>query len=155
MNKILPIFEKIALISLGFFTPFVPFILTVGAFVLCDTIAGRWSAGVRARQQNQPVRKVVTSRKTRVGVVSKMVNYSVALLAVYTMDVHMINEVVLQYLPYEYSLTRVAVLVIGSFELDSIDEKYYNVYGVTLREKIKVKIKDIIHIFSRLKKIKK
>jgi hypothetical protein len=67
----------------------------------------------------------------------------------------MINEVILDYIPYEFATTRLAVLVIGSFELDSIDEKYYNVHGITLRAKIKGKIKEIKDIFDKIKFWKK
>jgi len=150
MNKITPIIEKLAIISLTFFTPFVPFVLTVGCFIICDTIAGRWSASARAKKLGLDVRKYVTSKKTRIGVVDKLINYTFALLAVYCMDLFMVNEVVLTYIPYEFATTRIAVLVIGSFELDSIDEKYYNVHGITLRAKIKDKIKDIKAIFDKL-----
>jgi hypothetical protein len=155
MNKITPIIEKLAIISLTFFTPFVPFVLTVGCFIICDTIAGRWSASARAKKLGLDVRKYVTSKKTRIGVVDKLINYTFALLAVYCMDVFMVNEVVLNYIPYEFATTRIAVLVIGSFELDSIDEKYYNVHGITLRAKIKGKIKEIKAIFDKIKIFKK
>ncbi len=155
MNKITPIIEKLAIISLTFFSPFVPFVLTVGCFIICDTIAGRWSASKRAKQLGIDARKYVTSKKTRRGVVDKLINYTFALLAVYCMDFYMINEVVLNYIPYEFATTRVAVLVIGSFELDSIDEKYYNVHGITLRAKIKDKIKEIKAVFDKFKFWKK
>jgi hypothetical protein len=52
-------------------------------------------------------------------------------------DYAMINEVVLTYAPFEFMMTKISVLFLCWIEFDSIDEKYYRVKGVRLKDKIR------------------
>jgi hypothetical protein len=155
LQKSEDILAKLGIIAITFFTPFVPFMLSVGVIIICDTIAGRWAAKKLAVREGQHPREVVTSRKTREGLTNKFINYTVAILAIYTLDYNMLNEVVMSYLPWSFSVTRVGVLVIAMIEFDSIDEKYFRVYGITLRDKIKKQITSIKDFIFNLFQFKK
>src|SRR5690554_5227474 len=128
---------KFAFIIATFFAPTVMLMLIVGLAILMDTIAGRWAAKRKALKEGKPVREEVTSRKTRQGTLSKVIVYNLVVITFFMIDSAMINEVVLLYVPFEFAVTKVATLFICWIEFDSIDEKYYHVKGVRLKDKIR------------------
>lgn len=129
--------SKFLLIITTFFAPTFILMAIVGLAILLDTITGRWAAKHFARKEGKVVREEVTSKKTRLGTLSKVITYNLVVITVFLIDYAMINEVVLNYLPFEYMITKLSVLFLCWMEFDSIDEKYYRVKGVTLKDKIR------------------
>jgi hypothetical protein len=139
----------------AFFTPLLPLTLIVGLFILFDTYMGRKAVAVKAREKGKNPRDYVTSRKTRTGLFTKLIMYNFVLLSVHLIDLFVIGDLVADYLPWKYTVTRFGVVVLCWIEFDSIDEKYYRIHGVTLTSVIKDKIDKIKSIFLRVKMIKK
>jgi len=139
----------------AFFTPLVPLTLLVGVFIIFDTYMGRKAAAKVAIKQGLSPREVVTSRKTRVGLFTKFLMYNLVLLSIYLIDLHVLGDVINQYSPYPFTITRLGVVVLCWVEYDSIDEKYYRIHGITLTSIIKDKINKVKVFLGLVGKFKK
>ena len=121
----------------AFFMPLVYPVLITGFFIVVDTLVGRWAAKHYALKNNIEPRLYVTSKKTRIGMWEKIITYNIILISIFLLDDLIFNEFVTQHLPFQFLATKVAVLMIFTWEYDSIDEKYYNVKGIRLSERFK------------------
>lgn len=139
----------------AFFTPLLPLTLIVGLFILFDTYMGRKAVAIKAIKAGKNPRDYVTSRRTRTGLFTKLIMYNCVLLSVHLVDLYLIGDLVVDYLPWKYTVTRLGVIVLCWIEFDSIDEKYYRIHGVTLTSIIKDKINKVKSIFLKVKTIKK
>ena len=124
----------------AFFSPIYVLMLIVGLAILFDTMAGRWCAKSEAIKKGKDVRLCVTSRKTRQGALNKILVYNMVVITVFLIDKSMIDEAVIHWLKspvFTHLLTKLTVLFLLWIEFDSIDEKYYKVKGVRIKDKIK------------------
>jgi len=134
-------FVHYASLVLAFFSPIYMLMLIVGLTILFDTVAGRWCAKHQAIKQGKEPRLEVTSNKTRTGAINKIIMYNLTVITLYLVDYSMINEAVMMWLKspvFTYLLTKLTVLFLIWIEFDSIDEKYYKVKGVRIKDKIGV-----------------
>ena len=126
-NWMSDILTKIMMMLTVFFAPLFMFLIAIGLAILLDTIFGRWKAS--------SIGEKVTSKKTRHGVVSKVLTYNIVAITIFIIDNMAVNEVVLTYLPYEFILTKSVVLFLIWMEASSIDESYEEVKGYKLSDK--------------------
>lgn len=148
------IITRFGLLLGAFFSPLVPLLATVGVAILIDTLAGRWAAGYKAKKDGFQYRDVVTSKKTRQGVVEKSVSYCLVVIFFYMLDLYVINEVTIDYVPWEFISTKIVVIFLCWIEYDSIDEKYYRVKGYRIKDKFHDFTDDIKNFFRKLFKFK-
>ena len=127
----------------AFFTPVFPLMIIVGMFIIFDTYMGRKAVSVKARKEGKNPRDYVKSSKTRAGLFRKFFLYNSVLLSVYLIDLFVLGDFVEQHIPLDHLITRGGMVVLCWVEYDSIDEKYYKIYGVTLTSVIKDKVNKI------------
>ena len=164
MNTVNEIWAKIiglgfaGLISISLYlSPIYPLIGLVLSLILVDTITGRWAASHIARLEGKDIRLEVSSRKTRDGLIPKILGYISVILFVYVMDRFMLSDLVTHFFPafpVEYSATKAGGLILMWIEFDSIDENYYKVKGVKIKDIITTKIKKVVNLIKSLKKTK-
>jgi hypothetical protein len=133
----------------AFFSPIYILLLIVGMAIFFDTFAGRWCARHQAIKEGKDARLEVTSKKTRQGALNKMIIYGLAVITLFLIDGSMVNDAIMLWLKspvFTFLLTKLTVLFILWIEFDSIDESYYKVKGVRIKDKIK-------DFFSALKKL--
>ena len=146
------------LISLSLYlSPIYPLMAIIGAMILADTITGRWAAKSNARKEGKDTRIEVSSKKTRDGLIPKVLGYTCTVLIVYTFDRFMLTDLMTHFFPafpVEYSVTKSAGLILMWIEFDSIDENYYKVKGVRIKDIIAEKVKKFKTLFNSFKSIK-
>ncbi len=123
-------------------------------FVLLDTGLGRLCARKKAKKKGKRhPRLVVTSKKTRLGLLSKILIFFVVMSFVFAID-HLVIDTLLFYwknnFPFHYIGTAVFVLIFISWEIDSIDEHVYYLTGFTIIEKIKTSLKKGKELFFKI-----
>jgi hypothetical protein len=136
---------KVSISLLSFFAPINFVFWIIGISIILDTFFGRWSAKKVAEREGKDVRLEVTSKKTRNGLVSKIITYNIAIGTLFIIDFYMLNDVVLYFFesfPIHYLVTKLVGIIFVLIEFDSIDEKYYIVTGKRLKQTIKSKIND-------------
>lgn len=152
--------KKIAILSglLSFFAPIHVLMLLIGAFIALDTLFGRWCAKKIAQKEGKDVRLFVTSKKTRVGFTSKVITYQTAIILLFVIDDYILNDIVswlFSDFPIDYIITKTMGLILIAIEFDSIDEKYYIVKGVRIKDIIKKHIKSGKKLIQGGKDLKK
>lgn len=153
-EKIYDLLSRFVVILGTFISPTVPLLLIVGLAILIDTLAGRWAASFQAKKEGKVAREEVTSKKTRQGVVEKSVSYSLVVLTFYCIDYAILNEVVIDYVPWQHISTKVVVLFICWVEYDSIDEKYYRVKGYRIKDKFHEFLRSVKRVIKSAFKFK-
>jgi len=141
-------------ISLYLF-PIYPLVGLVLATILADTLSGRWAARHIARLEGKDVRLEVSSRKTRDGLIPKILGYISVILFVYILDRFMLSDLVTHFFPafpVEYSATKIGGLILMWIEFDSIDENYYKVKNVRIKDIISDKVKKLRELIKSFKK---
>jgi phage-related holin len=129
-----------------FLSPVIPMLAICFFFVLIDTITGRKAARKRGEDVN--------SRRTRLGVVSKLLTYfSVVLLAYFT-DYYILNEITTRYVWFDYLFTRSWTGVLIWIEWTSINENIKTLRGISLNEKAISFIEGVKKIVRELMVIK-
>ena len=161
MKELLPLIKTKLLIVLMsiyiFLAPIHILILLVGAFIILDTIAGRWAAKRIAIKNGKNVRLAVTSKKTRKGLLGKMLSYQIAVILLFIIDDYLLHDIIKYFwsdFPVDYIITKLAGFILILIEVDSMDEKYYMVTGKRFKEIIRKKIKSTRSIISSTKEIK-
>lgn len=137
---------KYILAVISYFSPIHLLMFLIGLGIIIDTYVGRWAARHKAIKNGWIVREYVSSKKTREGLVSKMITYNLVIISFFIMDKYMLNDLLMYFIPtfpIHFFITKAIGFIILLMEFDSIDEKYYNVKGVSLKEKIKDKLKDV------------
>lgn len=144
------------LISISLYlSPIYPLVGLVLATILTDTLTGRWAARHIARLEGKDVRLEVSSRKTRDGLIPKILGYISVILFVYILDRFMLSDLVTHFFPafpVEYSATKIGGLILMWIEFDSIDENYYKVKGIRIKDIISDKIKKLRELIKSFKK---
>ena len=113
---------------MAFISPLLPLALIVTFASVIDTFVGRWYA----RQKNE----IVTSRKTRVGLMRKLIIYFTSLLFCYMVDNFMINEITRNYIWFDWAFTKFIASLLIWIEYTSIDEKIKWVKGKGITDRI-------------------
>jgi len=116
------------MVFMAFISPLLPLALLVTFASVIDTFVGRWYA----TQKNE----VVTSRKTRVGLMRKLIIYFTALLFCYMVDNFMINEITRNYIWFDWAFTKFIASLLIWIEYTSIDEKIKWVKGKGITDRI-------------------
>lgn len=151
-------FGSAGLISISLYlSPIYPLMALIGAMILSDTITGRWAAKHIAKTLGKDVRLEVSSKKTRDGLIPKILGYTSVIMIVYTFDRFMLTDLMTHFFPafpVEYSVTKSAGLILMWIEFDSIDENYYKVKGVRIKDIIAEKVKKAKALFSSFKSTK-
>jgi len=135
---------KVIVSLVSFFSPVSFVFFLIGFAIIADTFAGRWAAKKVAEREGKDVRLFVTSKRTREGLLTKMITYQCAIIGLYIMDYYVLNSLVkyiLPNFPINYIITILVGLILVWVEWDSIDEKYYIVTGKRLNDSIKNKVK--------------
>ena len=129
-----------------FLTPVIP--MLVITFIICviDTITGRKAAKVRGEE--------TTSRKLRLGIVSKLITYFSVILMAYFTDYFILNEITTNYVWFDYLFTRFWVGVLIYIEWTSINENIKVMRGISLNEKAGQLIEGVKKIIKELMVIK-
>ena len=121
---------------MAFVSPISPLMIVVGILIMADTFVGRWRAKKTAILKGENYREVVTSRKTRLGFVSKTIGYNFVIITTFLLDDYMINEVVVKHIPFEFLATKICGLFLLKIEWDSINESVRMVRGWDYNDKI-------------------
>lgn len=111
-----------------FIAPLLPLALLVTFASIIDTFVGRWYAGQKG--------EVVTSRKTRLGLMRKLIIYFTALLFCFLVDKFMINEIARNYIWFDWAFTKFIASLLMWIEYTSIDEKIKWIKGEGITDKI-------------------
>jgi hypothetical protein len=133
-------------------------IAVVLVFISADTIAGRWAAKHQALREGKNPREVITSRKTRQGVTVKVIQYVGGIALTFLVDKLMLHDLMSYFFPgfpIAFFCTKFLAFIFVLMEFDSIDEKYFRVKGVSLKEVIVKKIKQIKKVLFEIINIKK
>ena len=120
--------KQYLLIFLAFISPLLPLALLVTFASVIDTFVGRWYA----RQTNE----VVTSRKTRLGLMRKLIIYFTALVFSFLVDRFMINEIMRNYIWFDFAFTKFVATLLIWIEYTSVDEKIKWVKGKGITDRI-------------------
>ena len=128
--------KSILVTILAFVSPISPLMFVIGVLIMSDTFVGRWRAKRIAILRGKDYKQVVTSRKTRLGFVSKTIGYNVVILTTFILDKYMLNEVVINYIPFEFLATKVCGIFLMKIEWDSINESVRMVRGWDYNDKI-------------------
>ena len=121
MNKALGIF-------LAFVAPLAPLALIVSIFTIIDTFVGRWYA--------KEIGEEITSRKTRLGLCRKLLIYFTVLVVTYLIDRFIINEIMRNYIWFDWAFTKFFSTVLIWIEYSSIDEKVKWIKGKGLTDRV-------------------
>ena len=120
--------KQYLLVFLAFISPLLPLALLVTFASVIDTFVGRWYA----RQTNV----LVTSRKTRLGLMRKLIIYFTALVFSYLVDRFMINEITRNYIWFDWAFTKFVATLLIWIEYTSVDEKIKWVKGKGITDRI-------------------
>jgi hypothetical protein len=120
--------KQFLLVFLAFISPLLPLALLVTFASVIDTFVGRWYA----RQTNV----LVTSRKTRLGLMRKLIIYFTALVFSYLVDRFMINEITRNYIWFDWAFTKFVATLLIWIEYTSVDEKIKWVKGKGITDRI-------------------
>jgi len=113
---------------LVFIAPLFPLALIVTFAALIDTFVGRWYA----KQKGE----IVTSRKTRLGLMRKLIIYFTALLFCFLVDKFMINEITRNYIWFDWAFTKFIASLLIWIEYTSVDEKIKWIKGKGITDRI-------------------
>jgi hypothetical protein len=120
--------KNFLLTFLAFISPIAPLALIVTLFVILDTMVGRWYAS--------KTEEIITSRKTRIGFTRKIIMYFTVLICAYLIDRFIINEIMRNYIWFDWAFTKFFASVLIWIEYTSIDEKIKWVKGKGLTDRV-------------------
>jgi len=146
---------KLASIIFLFLAPIHTLILLITIIIIVDTFAGRWCAAQLAIRDGLNPRDVVTSGKTRRGVVSKFIGYNFSLLFTFALDKYLLQEIVFLIFPgttIAFLCTKIVGLLIITIELSSIDEKFYRIKGYSIYDVILKRLRSVKSLYNEFKK---
>ena len=129
-----------------FLSPVIPMLAVCFFIIMVDTITGRKAARKRG--------EVVNSRKTRLGLVSKVLTYFAVILMAYFTDYFILNEITTRYVWFDYLFTRSWTGVLIWIEWTSINENIKTLRGVSLKEKAITFIEGVKKVIRDLMTIK-
>jgi len=129
-----------------FLTPVIPMLLITFLICVIDTITGRKAAVKRGEE--------TTSRKMRLGIVSKLITYFSVIIMAYFTDYFILNEITRNYVWFDYLFTRFWVGVLIYIEWTSINENIKVLRGFSINEKASQLIQGVKQVIKELMVIK-
>lgn len=129
-----------------FLSPVIPMLAVCFFIIMIDTITGRKAARKRG--------EVVNSRRTRLGLVSKVLTYFAVILMAYFTDYFILNEITTRYVWFDYLFTRSWTGVLIWIEWTSINENIKTLRGISLNEKAVTFIEGVKKVIRDLMTIK-
>ena len=129
-----------------FIPPVSPLFLITFLFVFIDTFTGR----KKAKKLNEEI----TSRKTRFGIISKLITYFSVIIMAYLLDYFILNEITTHYVWFNYLFTRLWAGVLIWIEWTSINENLKVLKGYSLNDKAVQLITLLKKVISELMTIK-
>jgi phage-related holin len=138
--------KNFLLVFFTFVSPLLPLALLVSLFSVIDTFVGRWYA--------RQIGEQITSRKTRKGLTNKLSIYFLVLITTYLIDRTIVNEIMRNYLWFDFAFTKFFASLLIWVEYGSIDEKIKLVKGKGLTDKIVEFGKSLKKIVGFTKEIK-
>lgn len=130
-------FNKVFLLISAFLMPIKPLLLTVGFFIILDTIF--------AIYRSYKIGIEITSRRFS-GVISKMFLYQIVVISAFILEKIILTDFIYGVVNIDLFLTKLVALVLISNELKSLDENYKILYRESLWEKAKKLLKRGISI---------
>jgi len=127
-------------------SPVIPMLFICFGVVVVDTITGRKAA--------RKLGKEVNSRKTRLGLVSKIITYFTVILMAYFTDYFILNEITTRYVWFDYLFTRSWTGILIWIEWTSINENIKTIRGISLNEKAVEFIQGVKKVIRELMTIK-
>jgi phage-related holin len=112
---------------LAFFTPVAGIMIAIGAFIALDTLLGVMAA--------KKIGEKIKSRKLS-KVVWKMLMYQAVTLSFFTMDVHIVGDLLGTLINTPYVLTKTVGVALIAIEFKSIDENIEKMTGTTLLKRL-------------------
>jgi len=112
-----------------FVAPLLPLILICFSFSIFDTFTGMKAAKKRGEE--------ITSRKVRLGLISKLITYFSVVVLAYIVDYFIVNEITRNYVWFDYLFTKIFTGIIIYIEALSIDENIKVVRGYSFFDKAK------------------
>jgi phage-related holin len=116
------------MVFITFISPLLPLALLVSLFSVIDTFVGRWYA--------RQIGEEITSRKTRKGLTNKLSIYFLILITTYLIDRTIVNEIMRNYLWFDFAFTRFFASLLIWVEYQSVDEKIKWIKGKGLTDRI-------------------
>ena len=129
-----------------FLSPVIPMMAVCFFIIMVDTITGRKAARKR--------KEVVSSRRTRLGLVSKLLTYFAVILMAYFTDYFILNEITTRYVWFDYLFTRSWTGILIWIEWTSINENIKTLRGISLNERAITFIEGVKKIVRELMTIK-
>jgi phage-related holin len=129
-----------------FLSPVIPMLAVCFFVIMVDTITGRKAARKRG--------EVVNSRRTRLGLVSKLLTYFAVILMAYFTDYFILNEITTRYVWFDYLFTRSWTGILIWIEWTSINENIKTLRGISLNEKAIIFIEGVKKVIRDLMTIK-
>ena len=142
-------FKLTALLSAitTFLMPIIPLLVTVGLFILADTIT--------AIYRNKKIKLGFSSRLLFNSLAHKSFIYLGAVVFCFLMEKFMIGDVVAMFVDVPLLLTKLTATTFCLIELKSIDENYKMISGISLIEKFRGILKRAKSVKDELKDFNK
>lgn len=112
--------QHLAAVVIAFLAPIHGLMLTVGLFIVVDTIMGIWKA--------KKLKETISSRNLS-RIISKMFLYQSTILMFFILDYFILNQIILVFFSVPLILTKIVAAVLASVEIFSIDENWRAVKG--------------------------
>lgn len=112
----------------AFVLPVQVYLLLIGGVILLDSYYG----AMWARKNGGKFSML----KLLKGIRNKMAIYTPAMLGVFWLDFHLLNEFVLQFITVNSAVTKIGCTILISTELASINEKINKLTGTSLRQRM-------------------
>jgi len=125
-----------------FFSPLFPIMLSVGIMTIVDTYFG-----IRASKKQG---FKFTSKKLRNGWISKTISYQTTLVLLFLIDNWVFNELVLNYFPTPFIITKLLGVMLILIEFTSINESSEILFKKSFNEHIREQLKRIFNIKSKI-----
>jgi hypothetical protein len=129
LTDIANVLHSVLLTLLVFLNPIAGVILTVISFVFIDTAFAYWRV--------KTAKAKWTSRKLRVGLISKCITYVSLIILFFLMDKFILNSLFVNLVKIDYFMTKLLSLVFIFIEFTSIDESYTIVKGKSIFTSVK------------------
>ena len=136
---------QLALVVMTFFAPTGIILLSVGAFIMLDTVYGylkHKKSGTRS------------SKGLRNGLVPKSISYILFILTVFILDKAILQDITNSFIKVDYLVTKLMALVLIWIEWLSINENYKEINGISLIEKFRAMLRGVSKSVESIKKIK-
>lgn len=121
-------FAALFAVIVAFFAPIAPLLLTVGLFILGDTVLGIY----RAKKKKEKI----TSRKLS-NIISKMVLYQGAVLLFFMLEKFILDEFIMMFINIPLFLTKIVAATLCVIEIKSMDESFISIYGFSVWDRFK------------------